>query len=62
MLTDNGVDISPNRLFISHAAHLITPAHLALDAAKENARKNKKLGTTLRGIGRHTHQNFHAMV
>ena len=51
MLKENGVDISPARLFISHAAHLITPAHLALDAAKENARKNKKLGTTLRGIG-----------
>ena len=37
-LTDGGVDITPERLAISHAAHLITPAHRALDAAKEALR------------------------
>jgi adenylosuccinate synthase len=46
-----GVSIDPNRLQISYAAHLITPAHLALDKAQEEARGRRMLGTTLRGIG-----------
>ena len=46
-----GVSINPDRLLISHRAHLITPAHLALDAAQENARGRSAIGTTLRGIG-----------
>lgn len=46
-----GIDINPQRLRISHAAHLITPAHRALDAAQEKARAKGQLGTTLRGIG-----------
>jgi adenylosuccinate synthase len=50
-LRDAGIHINPNRLRISHAAHLITPAHLALDAALEAARGQGKIGTTLRGIG-----------
>ncbi len=45
------VEITPQRLHISYAAHLITPAHLALDAAQEAARGQGKIGTTLRGIG-----------
>ncbi|MFH1635021.1 MAG: adenylosuccinate synthase [Chloroflexota bacterium] len=36
---------------ISFAAHIITPAHLALDRAREQARGAGKIGTTLRGIG-----------
>lgn len=47
----NGVDITPERLRISHAAHVITPAYLALDQAREEARGDEKIGTTLRGIG-----------
>ena len=47
-----GVSIAPQRLHISPAAHLITPAHRALDKALENARgKDGQLGTTGRGIG-----------
>lgn len=46
-----GISISPERLRISYAAHMITPAHIALDQAQENARGNQKIGTTLRGIG-----------
>jgi len=46
-----GVEITPKRLRISHAAHVITPAHLALDKALEQARGDEKIGTTLRGIG-----------
>lgn len=51
MLNAAGVTTGPERLRISHAAHLITPAHLALDAAQEQARGQGKIGTTLRGIG-----------
>lgn len=46
-----GVDLSPARLQISYAAHIITPAHKALDAAAEKARGDDPIGTTLRGIG-----------
>ncbi len=46
-----GVEITPERLRISHAAHVITPAYLALDKAREQSRGDEKIGTTLRGIG-----------
>ena len=46
-----GVEISPERLLISSRAHIITPAHIALDKAKESARGIQAIGTTLRGIG-----------
>jgi adenylosuccinate synthase len=46
-----GIDVSPARLRVSHAAHLITPAHRALDQAQERARGLGKIGTTGRGIG-----------
>lgn len=46
-----GIDVSPGRLMLSDRAHIVTPAHIALDAALEKARGDKKLGTTLRGIG-----------
>ena len=45
------VEITPRRLRIAFGAHLITPAHRALDAAQEAARGKGKIGTTLRGIG-----------
>lgn len=48
---DAGVIIDPDRIKISHAAHLITPGHKALDAAQERARGDAKIGTTGRGIG-----------
>jgi adenylosuccinate synthase len=51
MLQDNGLDVSPCRLRISFAAHLITPAHKALDRAIEAARGRSEIGTTGRGIG-----------
>lgn len=46
-----GITISPERLRISHAAHLITPAHRALDQGHEAARGRNSIGTTGRGIG-----------
>ncbi len=50
-LRELGVDIRPERLVISSRAHIITPAHIALDSAKEAALGEAKIGTTLRGIG-----------
>lgn len=50
-LQDMGVEITPERLLISSRAHIITPAHIALDKAKELARGDQAIGTTLRGIG-----------
>jgi adenylosuccinate synthase len=49
-----GLDVSPERVKVSYAAHLITPAHIALDQADEAARvgaEGGKIGTTGRGIG-----------
>ncbi len=49
-----GLSISPERVRVSYAAHLITPAHIALDRADETARAGAdggKIGTTGRGIG-----------
>jgi adenylosuccinate synthase len=50
-LTQLGIQISPERLRISYAAHLITPAHQAMDKALETARGKDNIGTTGRGIG-----------
>ncbi len=46
-----GIDVSPERLILSTRTHIITPGHIGLDAAKEKARGDKAIGTTLRGIG-----------
>ncbi len=51
MLRANGVQVDAQRLRISHAAHLITPAHRALDKAQEASRGSEQIGTTGRGIG-----------
>jgi len=47
----SGISLTTDRIKISHAAHLITPGHIALDTALEQARGNQKIGTTKRGIG-----------
>ena len=51
MLRGQGVRVDETRLRLSHAAHLITPAHRALDHAMEKARGKGSIGTTGRGIG-----------
>jgi adenylosuccinate synthase len=51
MLTAAGIPVGPERLRLSYAAHLITPAHRALDQAQEQARGQEQIGTTGRGIG-----------
>jgi len=50
-LQEAGIEITPKRLWISDAAHLITPAHRLLDQAQEAARGKSSIGTTGRGIG-----------
>lgn len=50
-LEARGIDVSPDRLKISRSAHIITPAHVALDAASEAALGDNAIGTTKRGIG-----------
>ena len=45
-----GLDVR-GRLRISEAAPLILPHHVALDAARERAKGESKIGTTGRGIG-----------
>ena len=42
---------SLDRLFLSDRAHLILPYHQLLDEAREKVKGDKKIGTTLRGIG-----------
>ncbi|MEL6122113.1 MAG: adenylosuccinate synthase [Bacteroidota bacterium] len=49
-LLELGVDARQN-LKISRKAHLILPSHRYLDAASEAAKGDKKIGSTLRGIG-----------
>ena len=46
-----GVEISPNNLMVAENAALILPLHGAIDRAMEEARGDKKIGTTGRGIG-----------
>jgi adenylosuccinate synthase len=50
-LASMGLNITPERLAISTRAHIITPAHIALDGASEKSLGNKAIGTTQRGIG-----------
>jgi adenylosuccinate synthase len=50
-LAARGVDVSPQRVRLAAAAHIILPTHRALDGAREAARGGAALGTTRRGIG-----------
>ncbi|MEM6844589.1 MAG: adenylosuccinate synthase [Bacteroidota bacterium] len=49
-LQKKGVEATQN-LFISKKAQLILPTHRLLDAAYEQAKGDKKIGSTLKGIG-----------
>ena len=51
MLRESGVKVSPERLKISFAAHLITPGHIIMDRAREATLGKGLIGTTGRGIG-----------
>jgi adenylosuccinate synthase len=49
-LSSYNVNVKEN-LYISKKAHLILPTHKILDAAYETLKGDKKIGSTLRGIG-----------
>ena len=49
-LRERGIDLD-GRLGLSRRAHLVLPYHRLLDAAQEDSRGSKKIGTTGRGIG-----------
>ncbi len=46
-----GVSVTPDKLLISDRAHVVFPFHKELDAAREIALGDQKIGTTKRGIG-----------
>ncbi len=46
-----GICITPDKLVISDRAHVVLPFHKELDAAREAALGDQKIGTTKRGIG-----------
>lgn len=43
--------VKNSNLMISHLAHIVMPYHKILDQAAESKSKNKKIGTTGKGIG-----------
>ncbi len=49
-LTARGVE-TEGRLFVSELVHLIQPYHLLIDALRESAAADRKIGTTKKGIG-----------
>jgi len=49
-LREGGVEVGEN-LLLSRKAHLILPTHRLLDTVFEKAKGNKKIGSTLKGIG-----------
>jgi adenylosuccinate synthase len=50
-LKSQGLDVGPHNLRIADNAPLILPLHAALDRAREQARGERRIGTTGRGIG-----------
>ncbi|HVO41357.1 MAG TPA: adenylosuccinate synthase [Aggregatilineales bacterium] len=50
-LHQGGIEVTPDRLIIDARAHIITPAHIALDGASEKSLGDDAIGTTKRGIG-----------
>ncbi len=51
LLRSQGAEITPDTLLVSDSVALILPVHQAVDAAREAARGDAKIGTTGRGIG-----------
>jgi adenylosuccinate synthase len=50
-LSEQGLEVTPERVLVSSRAHLILPYHRALDHTSEERLGNERVGTTLRGIG-----------
>ncbi|MEG0568112.1 MAG: adenylosuccinate synthase, partial [Clostridium sp.] len=50
-LEREGLKVTPTKLAVSDRAHLIMPYHKILDGISEDARGEKSIGTTKKGIG-----------
>ena len=50
-LEGQGVAVTPDKLLISDRCHVVLPLHKELDAAREAALGDRRIGTTKRGIG-----------
>ena len=50
-IAKQGVKVTPANLMVAENATLILPLHRAIDRAREEARGQRKIGTTGRGIG-----------
>lgn len=50
-LSQRGIRITPERLLLSNRAHLILPSHRAFEAVLEAQLGDRRVGTTMRGIG-----------
>jgi adenylosuccinate synthase len=50
-IREKGIDVSPKSLRLADNATLILPSHAQIDRAREEARGDKRIGTTGRGIG-----------
>jgi adenylosuccinate synthase len=50
-LEAGGFPVTPEQLLISDRAHVVLPFHKELDAAREAALGDRRIGTTKRGIG-----------
>ena len=50
-LEEKGIPVTPEKLRLSNAAHVVFPHHRGMDLARENKRGTSKIGTTGRGIG-----------
>lgn len=50
-MAEAGIDLSPDDLLLAENACLILPWHKDIDAARESALGDSKIGTTKRGIG-----------
>ena len=51
MLKDKNYKVSSENLKISPLAHIVLPYHKELDGLREDSKKEKKIGTTKKGIG-----------
>ena len=50
-LRKQGIKVDGKNLVISDCAHIVLPYHRVIDECRENAKGDKKIGTTKRGIG-----------
>lgn len=50
-LKEEGIEVTPNNLYISDKANVVMPYHIRLDGLQEESRAREQIGTTRQGIG-----------